>query len=87
MMKKSAVLMLSVAACSGVACSLVTVPVKVAGDIVETTIKTTGDVISAPFSSRGEKDKNGNKETAAKDTKTATPEDSPASSEKDAPAE
>ena len=40
---------LVVTAVSAVSCSLVTVPVKVAGGIVETTVKTTGDVATAPF--------------------------------------
>lgn len=37
------------AASGGVSCSLVTVPVKVAGGIVETTVETTGKVATAPF--------------------------------------
>ena len=40
---------LVVTAVSAASCSLVTVPVKVAGGIVETTVKTTGDVATAPF--------------------------------------
>jgi hypothetical protein len=40
---------LVVTAVSAASCSLVTVPVKVAGGIVETTVKTTGDVAAAPF--------------------------------------
>ena len=40
---------LAVTAVSAASCSLVTVPVKVAGGIVETTVKTTGDVATAPF--------------------------------------
>jgi hypothetical protein len=41
------------AALGGTACSLVTVPVKVAGGIVETTVETTGNVITAPFKAIG----------------------------------
>jgi|GEM_PF-2050059 len=41
------------AALGGSACSLVTVPVKVAGGIIETTVKTTGEVIAAPFKAVG----------------------------------
>lgn len=38
-------------------CSLVTVPVKTAGEVVETTVETTGNVIEAPFTrSRDEQD-------------------------------
>lgn len=57
-MKLSSVLCLATAALVGPACSLVTVPVKVAGGIVETTVTTTGDVVSAPFNAIGGSDRN-----------------------------
>jgi hypothetical protein len=71
-MKLSSVLFLATAALTGTACSLVTVPVKVAGGIVETTVTTTGDIVSAPFkaiggSDRNTKDTNNNKDTQDKE--------------------
>lgn len=56
-MKKTTALLLAAAALAGPACSLVTVPVKVAGGIVETTVTTTGDVVSAPFKAIGGNDR------------------------------
>ena len=38
---------------AGAGCSLVTVPVKTAGNVVETTVKTTGSVVEAPFKAAG----------------------------------
>ncbi len=37
----------------GVACSLVTVPVKTVGSLAETTVKTAGGVVEAPFKAMG----------------------------------
>lgn len=56
-MKITTTLVLAAAALLGPACSLVTVPVKVAGGIVETTVTTTGDVVSAPFKAIGGNDR------------------------------
>jgi hypothetical protein len=56
-MKSPALACIGIAALSGASCSLVTVPVKVAGGIVETTVETTGKVITAPFKAIGGDDK------------------------------
>jgi len=48
----------------GVACSLVTVPVKTVGSLAETTVKTAGGVVEAPFKAmggRGDENKEGEK--------------------------
>jgi hypothetical protein len=56
-MKTPALACIGITALSGASCSLVTVPVKVAGGIVETTVETTGKVITAPFKAIGGDDK------------------------------
>jgi hypothetical protein len=87
MIHPPAALFLAFAALSGTACSLVTVPVKVAGDIVETTVKTTGDIIAAPFNAIGGNGDDKKKKSEAKDAPPASQPSAPASSEKDTPPE
>jgi hypothetical protein len=51
----------------GVACSLVTVPVKTVGSLAETTVKTAGGVVEAPFKAMGGRgDENERKEDEKK---------------------
>ena len=73
-MKSSVLVCILTAALGGTACSLVTVPVKVAGGIVETTVETTGKVITAPFKAIGGDDK---KETKPAKDAPATQTQSP----------
>lgn len=75
-MKSSVLVCILTAALGGTACSLVTVPVKVAGGIVETTVETTGKVITAPFKAIGGDDKeeakpNGGQKDAPSESKPA----------------
>ncbi len=75
-MKSPALVCIGVAALSGASCSLVTVPVKVAGGIVETTVETTGKVITAPFKAIGRDDKESPKPGG--NAQAAQPESTPA---------
>ena len=60
-MKWPSLLLPASALLCGAGCSLVTVPVKTAGQVVDTTVRTTGKVVEAPFKAAS----GGYRETAA----------------------
>jgi hypothetical protein len=76
-MKSTPAILLALAALGSGSCSLVTVPVKVAGGIVETTVETTGKVIAAPFNAVGGREDSEKKEKSAAKKEEPTPPTEP----------
>ena len=80
-MKPSGILCVLIAVLGGAACSLVTVPVKVAGGIVETTVVTTGKVIAAPFKAMGGNDREDSRTSGDQPKAQSEPKPAPAAGE------